>query len=227
MTVRRPAADAGGALDPVGGADQVGQPAQEGGVVDAAAVDAGVRAGPQLLHALVAPRLRALGPGLQDREQDDAAGAEVGVVGVEVADAADVRGLVEDTRRTAPAAGRPATRAAWSSRASSTAMVSAATSGPTEPDAFLAQRVQRVGRAGERDRVERRGGVGPVAGGDPAGDVAVAQPGQQGPGGAVDALALLVGQLGQGPQRVGAAGRSPRCGGRRRVRCVRRRCSQV
>jgi hypothetical protein len=100
-------ADAGGAVQPFGGADEVGQPAEEGGVVDTAAVDAGVRTRPQLLDAFVAPRFGALCPGLQDREQDDAAGPEVGVVGVEVPDPADVRCLVEDPdeRHHQPAAG--------------------------------------------------------------------------------------------------------------------------
>ena len=75
---------------------------QEGVLVDAAAVDLDVRRGPELAHPGIAPHLDALGPGLQDRHQDDAPAPVVGVQVGKCAPPAHVGRLVEDPEQRGP-----------------------------------------------------------------------------------------------------------------------------
>jgi hypothetical protein len=76
--------------------DDLAEPVEEGGFVDAAAADGAVRGGPELLHAALTPAADALGPGLQDRDEHGPAGAVVAVQVGQVFPPAHVRGLVED-----------------------------------------------------------------------------------------------------------------------------------
>ena len=59
---------------------RLGEFLEVAGFGDAAAVDLDVGRGPEFPHAVPAPDLHALGPGLQDGHQDDAAGAVVAVL---------------------------------------------------------------------------------------------------------------------------------------------------
>ena len=77
-------------------ADELRELGEELDLRDAAAVDLDVRRAPELAHAVAAPHLDALRPGLQDRHEADAARAVVALQVGQLAPATDVRGLVED-----------------------------------------------------------------------------------------------------------------------------------
>ena len=96
-------------------------------VIDAGADDLLGRRAPQRGHAGLAPHRDALLVGLQDGDRHHAARAQMGVQLGQVADPADVGGLVQDDRhgRVEP----PAGRSAWRRPARITVSVSAAISG--------------------------------------------------------------------------------------------------
>ncbi len=76
-------------------ADEPGEVLGVAGVVDAGADEFDGGGGPQGVHALFSPYSDALPVGLQDRDGDQAAGAQVGVQPGQVGDLADVRGLIQ------------------------------------------------------------------------------------------------------------------------------------
>ena len=77
-------------------ADEAGDVLGEAGVVQAGADQPDGGAGPERVHAVLAPHADALLVGLQDRDRGDPARAEVAVQLGHVADPADVRRLVQD-----------------------------------------------------------------------------------------------------------------------------------
>src|SRR4051812_50197083 len=84
----------GGAVAAVFAAE-LAEVGEEVDFADAAAVELDGGRGPEFAHAVAAPDLDALRPGLEHGQQDDAAGAVVAVETRELGPAADVGGLVE------------------------------------------------------------------------------------------------------------------------------------